>query len=56
MDLDDTTDAALDRLLARADASALTTLNARNDVTQRLQELYARPTPPPTDESGEAVS
>jgi hypothetical protein len=58
MDLDGTVDAELDRLLARATASALTTLNARNNMMQRLQELHGDPNPPPTptDESGEAVS
>jgi hypothetical protein len=55
MDLDDNVDAELDRLLQRATASALNTLNARNDVTQRLRELHTDPTPLSTDEPGEAV-
>ncbi|MFC4068834.1 hypothetical protein [Actinoplanes subglobosus] len=50
MDLDDTMDAELDRFLARATASALTTLTAGIDVAQRLRELHADPAPTTPDD------
>jgi hypothetical protein len=58
MDHETTIEAELNRLLERATASALATLNVRVDVPRRLQELHDRSTASPTDdrdENGEAA-
>jgi len=55
MDHDGTLDVELDRLLARASTSALTTLDARIDVVQRLRDLRddtEQTAHPPTRDGG----
>jgi len=50
MDPDEFEDTELDRLLARATASALATLENRLDVARLLRELHDDPDPPPADD------